>query len=254
MEESNDYVSAIKTQDFPSKGRVSRVKSGTTGRLHHLLSDLETNVFYLLDFEESVIDIKEHYPLLDLFDDEVDLENINLNKFKNKETNEQYMFTTTFVVTIKNENKECYLALAVKNENQLYKSTTLEKLEVERRYWKSKGIKWHIITNKDISIEKVENIKWLLLSYSNESIEQEDLIIKLIEDTIQGNTNVKISTLMNNISKVLNIGEELVLAVFKKLIIERILNTDLNKKIRLSDELERFKLKDGEYFERCINS
>lgn len=91
MEKIQEYKAAIKIQDFPSKGRVSRIKGRTTGRLHHLLTDLETNIFYLLDFEEDVIDIKEHYPLLDLMDGEVDLEDINLNKFKNKKTGEQYI-------------------------------------------------------------------------------------------------------------------------------------------------------------------
>lgn len=254
MEDSSEYLSGIKIQDFPSKGRVSRVKGRTTGRLHHLLSDLETNVFYLLDFEEAVIDIKEHYPLLDLFDGGIDLENINLDKFKNKKTDEQYMFTTTFVVTIKKENKERYLALSVKNENQLYKSTTLEKLEVERRYWTAKGIKWSIITNKDISIEKVENIKWLLLSDNGESVKQENLIANLIEDTIQAKSEIKIAALIGNISRLLNISEEIVLSEFKKLIIKGSLITDLREKILLSDEIIRFNFKDGGYFERCIIS
>lgn len=247
-----EYQTGIKIQDFPSKGRVSRIKGRTTGRLHHLLSDLETNIFYLLDYDERVVDIKEHYPLLDLTEIDVDLDNIDLKKFENKKTGEQYMFTTSFVVTLKDIKTERYLAITVKNESQLYKSTTLEKLEVERRYWRTKGIDWCIVTNKDILIEKVENIKWLLLGNIGEEIEYEKIIIDLIKDTIITNSHMKISKMLSNIGKVLNINEANILSVLKKLIVNGKLVTDLDKKILLTDELIRFEFKDGGSIGSCI--
>lgn len=240
-----NYESAIKVQDFPSKARVSRVKGRKTGRLHHLLTDLETNIFYLLDFNDDVIDIKEHYPLLDLMDGEIDLGNINLNKFKDKKTGEQYMFSTTFVVTVKKSEKEEYLAISVKNESQLYKGTTLEKLEVERRYWQRKKIKWCILTNKDIEIDMVENIKWLLLCDESVFLDNEDLIINLIKDTISNNSNITLNTMINNISKITYINEAIILTVMKKMIIRKILWTDLSEKITLDDKLDRYKCWDG---------
>lgn len=249
-----EYQTGIKIQDFPSKGRVSRIKGRTTGRLHHLLSDLETNIFYLLDYDEKVTDIKEHYPLLDLMDINVDLDNIDLKKFMNKKTGEQYIFTTSFVVTLQDINSERYLAITVKNESQLYKSTTLEKLEVERRYWSKKEIDWCIVTNRDIVIERVENIKWLLLGNIDEEIEHENIIMDLIKDTIITNSNIRISKMLSNIGKVLNINEAIILSVLKKLITNGKLVTDLDKKILLTDELIRFKFKDGDSIGRCINS
>ena len=38
---------------------------------------------------------------------------------------------------------------------------TIEKLEIERHYWQSKGIPWQIITEKDIPMDIQNNIKWL---------------------------------------------------------------------------------------------
>lgn len=254
MEKIQEYKPAIKIQDFPSKGRVSRVKGRTTGRLHHLLTDLETNIFYLLDFEDKIIDIKEHYPLLDLMDGEVDLENINLNKFKNKKTGEQYIFSTTFVVTINDTNKEKYIALSVKNESQLYRGTTLEKLEVERRYWKVKGIEWSILTNRDININRVENIKWLLLNNDSGKIENEELITNLIEDTVESNNEITLNNMISNIAKVTYINEAIILTVFKRMISNKKLITDLNIKILLEDKLMRYKVAEGgEIVGRCIN-
>lgn len=61
-----DYKPWIQIQDFPSQGIVSRVKGRKTGRVHHLMSNLELEYFYLLDWSEKTQDIKEQYPLEDL--------------------------------------------------------------------------------------------------------------------------------------------------------------------------------------------
>ena len=60
-----DYIPWIKIQHFPSNGRVSRIKSWKTGRVHHFLSDLETKYFYYLEWQDDVIDIREQFPLID---------------------------------------------------------------------------------------------------------------------------------------------------------------------------------------------
>lgn len=41
----SQYVPWVQIQDFPSKGIVSRVKGNTTGRVHHLMSNLELYYF-----------------------------------------------------------------------------------------------------------------------------------------------------------------------------------------------------------------
>lgn len=35
----------------------------TTGRVYHFLSDLERDLFLLLDWQESVVDLREQVPL-----------------------------------------------------------------------------------------------------------------------------------------------------------------------------------------------
>lgn len=254
MEKQEEYVSGIRIQDFPSRGRVSRIKGITTGRVHHLLTDLESNIFYLLDYEKEVVDIKEHYPLLDLFELGISFDNINLNKFKNKKTKEQYLFTTSFVVTINEGSKEKYIAISVKNESQLYKTTTQEKLEVERRYWKAKGIDWCILTNKDINMEKVENIKWLLLSDNVTVFKNEKLIEDFIMDNIESSKYVTIANLLKNIDELLGLNGE-ALAVFKNMIISNKLKTNLFEKITLNDKIERFLIlnRKGHCKDECVN-
>lgn len=51
-------------QDIASTGLASRIKGWKTGRVHHLLSKLETEYFYVLEWSNIVSDIREQYPLL----------------------------------------------------------------------------------------------------------------------------------------------------------------------------------------------
>src|SRR5947207_9231391 len=60
------YLPWLLIHDVASKGRVARVKGWKTGRVHHLLSDLERDTFLTYEWETSVIDIREQYPLLPL--------------------------------------------------------------------------------------------------------------------------------------------------------------------------------------------
>lgn len=62
----SDYKPWINIQDVPSLGRVSRIKGIKTNRQHEFLSDLERNFFYLLEYSNNVVDIREQFPLLPL--------------------------------------------------------------------------------------------------------------------------------------------------------------------------------------------
>ena len=43
---------------------VNEIKRYKTGRQHEFLSDLERNYFYLTEFSDAVLDIREQFPLL----------------------------------------------------------------------------------------------------------------------------------------------------------------------------------------------
>lgn len=73
---------------------------------------------------------------------------------------------------------------------------------MERRYWKAKGIEWSIVTNRDINMNRVENIKWLFLNNDSEDIENEELITNLIQDTVQSNYEITLNNMIINIAKV----------------------------------------------------
>jgi len=152
-----DYKPWIVIQDFASKGMVSRVAGTTTGRVHHLMSNLEMQLFYLLDWSDDVTDIREQYPLTDLS------EAINIAERKrirypyDPKSGFPYVMTSDFYI----ETLGSASVLSVKPSSELAKSRVREKLEIERRYWTERGLSWKIVMEHEINRTKAANIEWL---------------------------------------------------------------------------------------------
>ncbi len=161
--ELEGYRPWITAQDYPSNGRSSRIMGWKTGRIHHFLSDIETRYFYLVEFDTDVIclDIREHCPILDLRETLGDCD-IDLNKYRDKESGAPYIFTTTFLLTLKDaEGKKQYVARSVKAAAELEKPKVLERFELLRRYFVEKQIDWGIVTQHDINVTRAKNIEWV---------------------------------------------------------------------------------------------
>ena len=159
-----DYIPWLKVQEVPSSGRSHRIYSHKTGRVHHLLSDLELAVFFSLEWECCVLDIREQFPLLPS-----DTKQIALDsgiKHPASRGVDQVMSSDFFVDSKDGPFKQ--FAIQVKPANALQDERTLEKLEIERRYWQQKKIPWFIITEKEINSVVKENIEWL---YSMKTVE-----------------------------------------------------------------------------------
>ena len=59
------------------------------------------------------------------------------------------------------DSKQPNFVLQTKYTTDLEDIRTIEKLELERRYWESTKIPWYILTEKDIPTTVLHNIKWL---------------------------------------------------------------------------------------------
>jgi len=60
----------------------------------------------------------------------------------------QFM-STDFVVNSK-EKGEALFVIQVKDSSMLRDSRTIEKLEIERRFWQKKKTSWYLVTEKEI--------------------------------------------------------------------------------------------------------
>ena len=151
------YSPWIRVQDFPSLGMVSRVSGTTTGRVHHLMSNLELSLFYLLDWSDETTDIREQYPLEDLTHAIEIAEKAQIRYPYDAKSGFPYVLTSDFYL----ETKNGAMAISVKPSLELGKPRVREKLEIERRYWNLRGVQWNIMTEKEINRKKANNIEWL---------------------------------------------------------------------------------------------
>jgi len=179
-----NYKPWIKVQDLPSLGRSTRVHSVKTARTRHFLSDLETNYFYLFDWREKVIDIREQYPLQR--QSTLDIAKTQGIKHQQDKYSKEYIdLTTDFLLTLLDSNgNHIYSAITVKYSKDLNNERVLEKFEIERRYWELKNVEWRIVTELDLPQVLVENIKWCRSFMNKNSIKIDQAQIAFIQQTI----------------------------------------------------------------------
>jgi len=224
-----DYKPWLTTQDMPSRGFASRIMSHKTGRIHHFFSLNQSRVFYLLSWDDSVVDIREHFPLLDLVDTLTDTYGLDMSKYVDE--NAPYTLTTTFLVT----RKKGLSAISVTNAYELNRKYYIDMLEITRRYWEVKGIPWQIVTNKDIPEHKAKNLEWIISNNGNYE-EDSDLISiireKIIDAAINGDNSV--NKILKAIDSSLSIEPGSSLSVFKELLKEKVIEIDIQRKLDLS--------------------
>lgn len=177
--EGANYQPWLTIHDVPSKGLSTRQKGNKTGRIHHVLSDLESNYLYLLDWSDHVIDIREQYPL----DRELTLqiaEELGYRHPTENTTQTPIVMTTDFLITVRREKEIIYLARTVKPSEDLEKNRSIEKFEIEREYWAKKNVHWQIVTEKEIPLEVCRNIQFVH-GYQLVDEETEQVAIELLQ-------------------------------------------------------------------------
>lgn len=155
-----DYQPWLTIQDVPSLGRVTRVHSFKTDRAHHCLSDLETGLFHLLDWSECVSDIREQFPLNRDITREI-ARQMGIEHPRDPHSRADLVMTTDFLVDVRRATQVGSLPYSVKPASELEDSRTLDKLELERRYWALKKIPWFLVTDRDLPERRILNLEWL---------------------------------------------------------------------------------------------
>jgi hypothetical protein len=159
-----DYRPWLSIHDVASEGLVTRVLGWTTGRAHHFLSRLELTYFYVLDWTPSVRDIREQYPLLPLEQTLTIAEALGMKHPTDPQTRHPIVMTTDFLVSVSTPSGTQLRARAVKpssSQRGLSSARTLEKLEIERRYWATRSVDWGIVTEREIPAILAANVRWV---------------------------------------------------------------------------------------------
>jgi hypothetical protein len=179
------YNPWIHIYDLPSKGLSSIVPGWKTGgREHHLLSTLELSFFYLAEWSNKIVDIREQFPLLSRENIRAPLEETlaiaaerKISHPQDRETEHPLVLTTDFLLTLEMDGKRVYHARTIKGVQDLANRRVIEKFEIERRYWLAHEVNWGIVTERDLPMTVVKNIDLLHQSYFlPQFVEREKLI------------------------------------------------------------------------------
>jgi len=164
----SEYKPWLRVHDVPSKGRSTRVKGWTTGRIHHFLSDLETGCFYINEWDIEVTDIREQIPLLPMSETMEIAEALGIRHPQALRERENIVMTTDFLIDRLGETKE---ALNCKYLRDFNDKRILEKFAIEDTYWKRRGINLLKRTEKDISNCFVQNVRLIHKAYTLDGID-----------------------------------------------------------------------------------
>lgn len=233
-----DYKPWLMTYNVPSLGRRARDPGWKTGRLHHLMSDLETFYFYFLEWSDLVIDIREQFPLLELETTQVIASDMGVKYLTDNESQLPLILTTDFMITVRDGDRVFDIARTVKPSKELDKTRVIEKFEIERRYWAAKGVDWGIVTEKEVPLIFVENMKLLHPRYYLETIDEYPLsqlllIGNLLVERLVISEN-SIIEIISKLDKEMNLIPGTCLKVFYHLVARKEIWLDMSQKINLT--------------------
>lgn len=167
--EGAEYRPWIIINDFASRGRGHRIPDPYFGRTHYFFSDLEARYFFYLRWDESVLDIREQYPLSP--DRTLKIaERLGVRHHRNPDGS-LFVMTTDFLITRRDaeSGEVCYYARSVKRADDLRTSDTRlkEKLQIEYEYWHAFGVDWKVVTEDSFSEVVSDNARLLLSRYGD---------------------------------------------------------------------------------------
>ncbi len=239
----SEYKPWKKISEFSSKQSIKRVPGIKTNRIH-LLSKLELDHFYLMEWDDSVVDIREHFPILDFVEVMNIAEKLGVTYPVDKRTSFPKILTSSFCITKEVDGKEREIIRTVRYKNSLSNKRVLKELEIERIYYNRLGVDWAIFTEENIPKQLVSNIEDIyiykdlgdLLEYE---LKKEKLIklaqwlkqCVMVEDK-------PVLDIVTTLGKEFNVNSGVFIYLFKHLLASKQLRIDLHRPIDMRRSLQ----------------
>lgn len=237
--EGENYKPWITIQDVPSMGLSTRGTGWKTNRIHHFLSKLERDYFYMCEWETDVIDIREQYPLSRL--DTISYsEKKNLKHPTDPKTLVPIVMTTDFLLTVRTEKGIQHVARTIKPSSELDKVRILEKFEIERHYWSERNVDWGIVTEKEISQTLVQNVEWIHSSHNLDEFLPTSSY-KILSEELKYNLQLKgvtVIEIIHELESKWKLENGLVISLFQHLISIGEIVVNMNKPLILDQQSE----------------
>ncbi|MGE0978322.1 heteromeric transposase endonuclease subunit TnsA [Bacillus toyonensis] len=247
--EVSNYKPWLTIQNVPSHGNNTRSLGWKTNRRHEFLSNLERDYFFILEWMDDIIDIREQFPLNRELTYKIAGEK-GINHPICRETDTLIVMTTDFLITIREGKEIKTIARTVKPSEQLEDKRIIEKFEIERAYWERNGIDWGIVTEKDIPIVMANNISWLYKFYYLDDITDIDFIVIFYNYLLcASRNNSTLIELFNQFDNQYNLESGEAINYFKHLVSRKYITVDMStKKINLKNlTIKDISFQKGEY-------
>ena len=158
------YRPWLRVQEVPSQGRSHKVVGVKVARTHHLLSDLEAACLFALEFQRSVEDIREQFPLLPAAVTQAAAAVLGVHHPRYPGTATPLVLTSDFCIELTARNaaeRPNEVAIAVKYSQDLTSRRVRELLAIEHEANGALGRRWFLFTEQSLPATVVRNLKWL---------------------------------------------------------------------------------------------
>lgn len=234
-----DYRPWLEIRHVPSLGKSTREVGWKTGRMHSFLSQLELQVFYLFDWNDEVIDIREQFPLFPQEKTKEIAELLGTRHPKEPGAETEMVMTTDFLVRLKDGSEH---ARCVKYAKHLEDPATVAKLEIERMFWEQAGIDWKIITEKEVDKTIVKNIEWL---HPKRDVGMLNPLTETDIDTVRTTLELEVFAGFRPLNEITSEADERLgyrpgscLSITRHLLANKIWQVDMTKKLEPSNHLK----------------
>tara|TARA_Y100001970_G_scaffold283287_1_gene398023 strand:- start:3078 stop:3902 length:825 start_codon:yes stop_codon:yes gene_type:complete len=236
--EGENYKPWLRVQDVPSQGSSAKIQGIKIDREHHTLSEGETSFLYLAEFRDSVVDIREQFPLLPI-DLSIKIANtLDLRHPTIPDSKVLNVLTTDCLLTCYDKHKGVwYEAVSVKSKAEdLADKRTAEKLDIERIWWELLDVPFRVYVNTPENQTKSKNIQWFTAPVRHGETFSDSLLLSACELLHIGPmiTEQTCSELATNF----NLDGAQALSLLKTLFAKKIVDVKLDKPIPESGVFE----------------
>ncbi len=196
------YVPWLKVRDVPSKGTSAIIRGVSTGRPHHLLSELEAIYFFLIERRASTVDLREQWPILD-FDRTLELcEQFGVRHTARSGYPEP--FTIDLLITERVDGELRYRAASVKSPEDARDPFVRLRLAVEHAWCQERGIPWTLVDTTQFNKTMLETLRFMRAWFRHRYVSDSSLENRFVEQFAAAySPNLPLGELLAKLSKLL---------------------------------------------------
>lgn len=135
-------------------------------------------------------------------------------------------------LTMREGTSIVYKARTLKIENDLNDERIIEKFEIEKCYWERQGIDWAIVTEKELPVTFISNLKFLRDAYF---VNDDESLSLLMEEwsSFTGSVLANLQAFDTKYNFELGTG----ISLYKHALAKKLLKVNMHEKINLNDDV-----------------